>query len=152
MRPSQRITFATVIATSVVVAALSASASAQTASTGSGQAFPSKPVRIVVPFTPGGTSDVVARTLGQKMSEAWGQPVVIETRTGAGGTIGTGMVAKATPDGHTLLISSAAFAISAVMHPNLSYDPLKDFAGVARIGFSTTALIVPPSLGVKTTK
>src|SRR5687767_7754564 len=104
MRPSQRITIATVIATSVRVAALSASASAQTASTGPGQAFPSKPVRIVVPFTPGGTSDVVARTLGQKMSEAWGQPVVIGTRTGAGGTIGTGMVAKATPDGHTLLI------------------------------------------------
>jgi tripartite-type tricarboxylate transporter receptor subunit TctC len=144
MWPFQRFTFATAIATSVAVAAFSVPVSAQN--------FPTKPVRIVVPFTPGGTSDVVARTLAQKMSESWGQPVIIETRTGAGGAIGTALVAKATPDGHTLLISSAAFVISAAMNPNLGYDPLKDFAGVARIGFSTTALIVPPALGVKTTK
>jgi tripartite-type tricarboxylate transporter receptor subunit TctC len=84
------------------------------------------------------------------MAESWGQPVVIENRTGAGGTIGTNIVAKATPDGHTLLVSSAAFAISAALHTNLSYDPLKDFAGVTRIGFATGALVVPPTLGVKT--
>jgi tripartite-type tricarboxylate transporter receptor subunit TctC len=122
---------------------------AQRASQAPAQAFPTKPVRIVVPFTPGGTSDVLARTLGSKLTDIWGQPVVIETRTGGGGTIGAALVAKATPDGHTLLISSAAFAISAALNPQLPYDPLKDFAGVTRLGFSTTAFIVPPSLGVR---
>jgi len=86
------------------------------------------------------------------MSESWGQPVVVETRTGAGGTIGTGIVAKATPDGHTLLLSSPAFVISAALHSNLSYDALSDFAGVTRIGFSTQALVVAPALGVRTVK
>ena len=151
MRPFHRFTFATAIATSLAVTLLSAPAYAQKSATAP-QAFPTKPVRIIVPFTSGGTSDVLARTLATKMSETWGQPVVIETRTGASGAIGAAMAAKATPDGHTLLISSAAFVISAAMQPNLPYDPLKDFAGVAGIGYSTTALIVPPSLGVKTTK
>ena len=151
MRPFHRFTFATAIATSLAVTLLPAPAYAQKSSAAP-QAFPTKPVRIIVPFTSGGTSDVLARTLATKMSETWGQPVVIETRTGASGAIGAAMAAKATPDGHTLLISSAAFVISAVMQPNLPYDPLKDFAGVARIGYSTTALIVPASLGVKTTK
>jgi tripartite-type tricarboxylate transporter receptor subunit TctC len=114
------------------------------------QKFPSKPIRIVVPFTPGGTSDVLARMIGVKMSENWGQPVVIETRTGASGSIGAGLVAKATPDGHTLLITSAAFTISAALHQNLPYDAVKDFSGVTRLGYSTTALLVPPALGVKT--
>ena len=116
------------------------------------QSYPSKPIRVVVPFTPGGTSDILARMIMPKMSENWGQPVVIETRTGAGGTIGAALVAKATPDGHTLLITSAAFAISAALHTNLPYDSLKDFAGVTRIGFSTTALVVPPSIGVRSVK
>jgi len=114
--------------------------------------FPSKPIRIVVPFTPAGTSDVLARMIGAKMSENWGQPVVIETRTGASGTIGAGIVAKASPDGHTLLITSAAFAISAALNSNLPYDATRDFAGVTRLGFSTTALLVPPALGVRTVK
>src|SRR5688572_2876899 len=81
--------------------------------------YPSKPVRIVVPFTPGGTSDVLARVLGAKLSDLWGQAVFIENRTGAGGTIGTGLVAKATADGYTLLISSPAFVISAAVRENL---------------------------------
>jgi tripartite-type tricarboxylate transporter receptor subunit TctC len=116
------------------------------------QTFPSKPIRFVVPFSPGGGTDTLARLIAQKMSENWGQAVVMENRTGAGGTIGTSIVAKATPDGHTLLLSSSAFAISAALHPNLPYDPLKDFAGVTRIGFSKTMLVVTPSLGVKTLK
>jgi tripartite-type tricarboxylate transporter receptor subunit TctC len=114
--------------------------------------YPSKPVRIIVPFTPGGTSDVLARTVGAKLSELWDQPVVIENRTGAGGTIGTGLVAKATPDGYTLLISSAAFVISAAVRENLPYDITKDFDGITRLGFSTTALITSPSTGVKSTR
>ena len=116
------------------------------------QSYPTKPVRIVVPFTPGGTSDVLARTLGAKLSELWGQAIVIENRTGAGGTIGTGLVAKATPDGYTLLISSAAFVISAAVHENLPYDITRDFTGITRLGFSTTALITSPSTGVKTAR
>jgi tripartite-type tricarboxylate transporter receptor subunit TctC len=112
--------------------------------------YPTKPVRIIVPFTQGGGTDIVARLIAQKLHESWGQPVVIETRTGGGGTIGAHIVAKATPDGYTLLVSSAAFAISAALSQNLPYDPVKDFAGVTRVGFGTAALIVPPSLGVKT--
>jgi len=145
MHALQRVTFSTVIAMSVGIAAVPGFAHAQ-------QKFPSKPIRVVVPFSPGGTSDVLARMIGSKMSDSWGQPVVVETRTGAGGTIGTGIVAKATPDGHTLLLSSAAFVISAALHSDLSYDALRDFAGVTRIGFSTQALVVAPALGVKTVK
>jgi len=77
------------------------------------QKFPTKPIRFVVPFSPGGSTDTLARLIAQKMSESWGQAVVMENRTGAGGTIGTSIVAKATPDGHTLLVSSSAFAITA---------------------------------------
>ena len=116
------------------------------------QKFPTKPIRFVVPFSPGGGTDTLARLIAQKMSENWGQAVVMENRSGAGGTIGTAIVAKATPDGHTILVSSSAFAISAALHPSLPYDPLKDFAGVSRIGFSKTMLVVTPSLGVKSAK
>ena len=111
-----------------------------------------KPIRFVVPFSPAGGTDTLARIIAQKMSENWGQSVVIENRTGAGGTIGTAIVAKATPDGHTLLLSSSAFAITAALHPNLPYDPLKDFAGVTRLGFSKSMLVITPTLGVKTLK
>lgn len=147
-----RVALRTAIAMCVVVGAARGLAHAEHSSTDPVHGYPNKSVRIVVPFTPGGTSDVLARMLGSKLSDAWGQPVVIENRTGAGGTIGTGIVAKATPDGYTLLISSAAFAISAAIRQNLPYDPVKDFAGITRLGFSTTALIVPPALGVKSTK
>jgi tripartite-type tricarboxylate transporter receptor subunit TctC len=112
--------------------------------------FPARPIRIVVPFSPGGSTDTLARLIAQKMSERWGQAVVIENRTGASGTIGAAIVAKAIPDGHTLLASSSAFAISAALHPSLPYDPLKDFAGVTRIGFSKSVVVVNSALGVKT--
>ncbi len=115
-------------------------------------AFPTRPIRIVVPFSPGGSTDALARLVAHKMSESWGQPVVIENRTGAAGMIGTAIVAKATPDGHTLLVSSSSFAIAAALQPNLPYDPLKDFAGVTRIGFSKSIVVVTPSLGVRTLK
>src|SRR5262245_56580316 len=142
MSASERIRVGHVIAAAIAAIALPGPIHAQ-------QSYPSKPVRIVVPFSPGGTSDVLARIIGAKMSEGWSQHVVIENRTGAGGTIGAGVVAKATPDGHTLLISSSAFVVSAALHQNLPYDALKDFSGISRLGFSTTALIVHPSVGVK---
>ena len=139
----QRVTLSAVVATGIAVAVTAFPSYAQ-------NSYPTKPVRIVVPFTQGGGTDIVARLIAHKLHESWGQPVVIETRTGGGGTIGAHIVAKATPDGYTLLVSSAAFAISAALSQSLPYDPVKDFAGVTRIGFGTSALIVPPSLGVKT--
>src|SRR5262249_38898707 len=114
--------------------------------------FPAKPIRFVVPFSPGGGTDTIARIVAHKMGESWGQPAVIENRTGAGGTIGTALVAKATPDGHTVLVSSSSFAVSAAGDPSLPYDPLRDFAGVTRIGYSKTTLVVTPALGVRTLK
>jgi tripartite-type tricarboxylate transporter receptor subunit TctC len=125
---------------------------AQQASPSAGRAFPSKPIRLVVPFSPGGGTDTLSRIIAQKMSESWGQPVVIENRTGAGGAIGSNIVAKANPDGHTLLVSSSAFAINAALSPKLPYDPIKDFAGVTRLGYSKSVLLVTPALGVKTVK
>ena len=113
--------------------------------------FPVKPVRVVAGAY-GSPSDILARTLGPKLSERWGQPVVVENRAGAAGMIGANIVAKAPADGYTLLLISAQFAILAVLQSNLPYDSLKDFAGVTQLGFSTSALVVNPALGVKTTQ
>lgn len=112
------------------------------------QKFPTKPIRLVVGLAAGSQADALTRYFGQKMSERWGQPVVVDNRSGAGGTLAAGMVAKAAPDGHTLLYS-AGFAVSAAMQPNLPYDPFKDFAGVTQLGFGTQVLAVAPALGVK---
>jgi tripartite-type tricarboxylate transporter receptor subunit TctC len=116
------------------------------------QKFPAKPIRLVTAFTPGGTTDILARMVGPGMSETFGQPLVIENRPGAGGVLAATIVAKAPPDGYTLLATSAAVAISAVLSGNAQYNPLKDFAGVAELGYSTTVLVVTPSLGVRTVK
>ncbi len=113
--------------------------------------YPVKPVRMLSGAF-GSPSDILARTLGPKLSELWGQPVVIENRPGAAGTIAAAILAKAAPDGYTLLLISAQFTIGAAMTPNLPYDPIKDFAGVTQIGFSTSVLPVLPSLGPKTLK
>lgn len=127
-------------------------ASAQTATSGAAQAWPTRPVRIVNGFSIGGPTDISARMLGPKLADLWGQPVVIENRTGAGGSIASVTVAQATPDGYTILLTSASFAINAVLRSNAGYDPLRDFASVAQIGYSTSALVVTPSLGVKSIK
>ena len=116
------------------------------------QPYPVKPIRLVVAFTPGGTPDTLARLIGPKIAESWKQPVVIENRPGAGGTIASSIVSKAPPDGYTLLAHSNGFAITAALTPNLPYDPLKDFTGVASIGYSTNVLVVSPQLGVKSVK
>ncbi len=147
----QRITIAALIAMCGGVVAPGV-VHAQHPSTRSGQGFPSKPIRLVVAFTPGGTTDILARMVTPGMTETWGQPVVIENRPGAGGILAATIVAKAAPDGYTLLATSAALAISAVMNSNAQYDPLKDFAPVAELGYSTIVLVVTPSLGVKTVK
>ena len=145
MHTLQSALFAAVVATGVAVTAVPGVAQAQ-------QNFPTKPVRFVVPSAAGGPPDTVARLIGPKMSESWGQPVVIENRPGAGSMIGTSIVAKATPDGYTLLLNTGAFAVNAALQPNLPYDPLKDFAGVTGISSGTLALVVPPALGVNSVK
>jgi tripartite-type tricarboxylate transporter receptor subunit TctC len=113
------------------------------------QNFPSKPIRLVVPFSTGSGVDINARLVGAKLNDSWGQPVIIENRTGGGGRLGAAMVAKSAPDGYTLLWTSAAFTISAALYKDLPYDPFKDFAGVTRIGTGTGVLVVSPELGVK---
>ena len=125
---------------------------AQSAAAAVAQGWPARPVRLVVGFSPGSATDLSARLLAPKLSEMWGQPVVIENRSGAGSSIANTMVAKATPDGYTLLVISASFAINAVLRPNSGYDPLRDFTSVSQIGYSTGAIVVTPSLGVKTLK
>jgi tripartite-type tricarboxylate transporter receptor subunit TctC len=133
---------AVVIAVALTVAAAPVFAQAQ-------QKFPTRPVRLVVGFSPGGGTDTTARLIAPRLSEIWGQPVVIENRAGAGGQFATVMVAKATPDGHTLLVMSSAMIVNAVLPEKPLYDLLKDFSGVTQIGVTTSALIVTPSLGVK---
>jgi tripartite-type tricarboxylate transporter receptor subunit TctC len=116
------------------------------------QSYPSKPIRMVVPFTPGSATDIIARWIGPKLYEAWGQQVVVDNRPSAGGTVAGGIVARAIPDGHTLLLTSSSFAGSAALYPDFPYDTLKDFTGVMQIGSSPMILVVAPSLGVKSVK
>src|SRR6266498_3480420 len=115
-----------------------------------GQGYPNKPVHVVVPFTAGSATDILARTYGQKLSEMWSQPVVVDNRPGAGGTIGAAVVAKSPPDGYTLLVHSAAQAYNPSIYANLSYDTGKDFVDIAALGGQPNVLVVAPSSGIKT--
>jgi tripartite-type tricarboxylate transporter receptor subunit TctC len=111
--------------------------------------WPTKPITWVVPFTPGGSTDVIARTIGQKLAEALGQPVIVENKPGAGGAIGASYVAKAKPDGYTLFGGTiSTHAINASLYKNLPYDPVKDFEPVALVAFLPNVLIINPNLGV----
>jgi tripartite-type tricarboxylate transporter receptor subunit TctC len=115
-----------------------------------GQGYPNKPVHVVVPFTAGSATDILARTYGQKLSEMWSQPVVVDNRPGAGGTIGAAVVAKSAPDGYTLLVHSAAQAYNPSIYPSLPYDTVKDFIDVVPLGGQPNVLVVAPSSGFKT--
>src|SRR5258706_5413287 len=107
------------------------------------QAYPVKPIKIVVPFAPGGATDLTARGVGQKRTESMGQPVVIENRAGASGMIGADVVAKSAPDGYTLLMASTAeIAINPSLYPHMSYDPAKDFAPVTLAAITPLILVV----------
>jgi len=114
------------------------------------QTFPSKPVRIVVPFGAGGVADLTARTVGQKLSESLGQPVVIENKPGAGGIVAGEAVAKADPDGHTLLLMSNGTAVSAGMFKSLPFDTVKDFTPISTLGFFDIAIVTPAESKFKT--
>ena len=119
---------------------------------GADPSYPNKPIRIVVPFTPGGSPDVLARTLGQKITEATGATVVVENIAGAGGTIGADRVAKAPADGYTLLMGHVGtLAVAPSVYPNLPYDPVKSFVPVAWVARVPNVLAVHPSLPVKNT-
>lgn len=111
--------------------------------------YPDRPVKLIVPFPPGGGSDYMARLVQARLSERLKQPVVIDNRGGAGGTLGTDVAAKAAADGYTLVLGSVAtHAIAPALYPRLGYDPVKDFVAVAPIGSMPHILVVHPSLGV----
>jgi tripartite-type tricarboxylate transporter receptor subunit TctC len=112
--------------------------------------FPSRTVTIISPYQAGGTSDIIARILAQKLQERWGKPVIVENRAGANGGIGVSAVAHAAPDGHTLLaVASSALTINPTFYPNLPYDVDRDFAPITRTGMVANVLVVTPSLPAK---
>src|SRR5262245_32003184 len=114
------------------------------------QTWPTKPLRVIVPFGAGSTTDIIPRVVFEQLSPQLGQSIVVENRTGAGGTIGAGFVAKADPDGYTLLVNSNAHTLSPAIYPTLSYHPARDFAAVIPLGISPNALVVSPATGFKT--
>ena len=116
------------------------------------QSYPVKPIRMLIGFSAGSTTDVLARMVGQKIAEAWGQQVVVDNRPSFGGIVASTMVATAPPDGYTLLMVSAGHAATAAMITKLPYDTLKDFAGVSRVANVPSMLVVAPALGVKSVK
>ncbi len=116
------------------------------------QPYPAKPIRIVVPFPPGGTSDILARTLGQKLTEEWGQQIVVDNRAGAGANIGAEVAAKSPPDGYTLFLMSTAHTINPTLYSKLAYDPVKDFTPITMLVATSQVLAVHPSVPVKTVR
>jgi tripartite-type tricarboxylate transporter receptor subunit TctC len=113
---------------------------------GAQDSYPSRPIKLVVPFPPGGATDVVGRLMAQKLQEAWGQPVVVENKAGGGSNIGSDAVAKAAPDGYTLLLGTIANATNMSIYTNLTYDTLRDFAPVTQTMSAPSVLVVTPSL------
>ena len=132
------------------VVALAALFAAQVAHTAQAQTYPTRPLRMVVPFVAGGTTDIFARMTAQHLNEAWKQPVVIDNRAGAAGNIGSELVAKATPDGYTLLMASPGFVINSTLHKRAGFDPLKDFAAVIFVSLTPLVVTVHPTVPAKT--
>lgn len=114
------------------------------------QSWPTKQLKVIVPFGAGSTTDIVPRAVFDQLSQQLGQSIIVENRAGAGGTIGAAAVAKAAPDGYTILVSSSAHTISPSLYPNLSYHPARDFAAVVSLGSSSNVLVVAPASGYKT--
>jgi tripartite-type tricarboxylate transporter receptor subunit TctC len=135
-----------------LIRVLVAAALAGAAAGAHAQAYPVKPVRMIVPFAPGGNTDIIARIVAPGMSKDLGQQIVIENRGGAGSMIGTELAAKAPPDGYTLLMVSAAHVINPAMVKKLPFDPVNSFAAISKVADVPSALVVHPSLPVKTVK
>ena len=114
--------------------------------------YPNRPIRIIVPFTPGSANDIIARIVSPKLAERWGRPVVIDNRPSAGGIVGCTIIAEAAPDGHTLMVTGSNFAGSAALYSKLPYDPVRDFAGVTQFASTPLVLVVAPTLGAKSVK
>ena len=117
------------------------------------QTYPTKPVRVIAPFPPGGTSDTIARTLGQKLTEAWGQQIVVDNRSGVGGSLGAAVAAKSPPDGYTLLVGNVGpVAINVSTYRSVGYDPVKDFAPITLVVTAPQIVVVHPSVPAKNFK
>src|SRR5262245_19655626 len=114
------------------------------------QAWPARPIRVVVPFSAGSTIDVVSRIVFDPLAQQLGQSIVVENRTGAGGTIGAGGVARAEPDGYTLLVNSSAHSAAPAIYTNVPYETARDFAAVASLGSSPNVTVIAPAKGIKT--
>ena len=116
------------------------------------QSFPVRPVRILVPISTGSVTDLLARTVGEKLTEGWGQQVVVENRPGAASVVGTGIAAMAAPDGYTLLMVSNGHAVVGSLYSKLPFDPIKDFSGITRVASVTLVLVTPATLPAATLK
>ena len=116
------------------------------------QSYPSKPIKIIVPFTPGSATDIMGRIVGERLNAAWGQPVIVDNKPGAGGSIGIREGARSEPDGYTLILVSSGHAVNHVLYKDLGYDTLKDLSAVAMLGSLPSVLIVPPTLPVSSVK
>ena len=125
-------------------------AAAQTAAPGAARAYPVKPIRLILPFPAGASSDIVGRLLAQKLSAPLGEQVVADNRAGAGGNLGLGMAVKAAPDGYTIVLATASIAVSPALYANLGYDPVSDLTPVARLTSIPNILVVHPSVPAKT--
>src|ERR1700720_3672926 len=133
-------------------AALLAAALVFTSPAARAQTWPSKPITLIIPFAVGGSNDMVGRAIGKKLTEAWGQPVIVENRPGAGGMIGTGAVAAAPPYGYTLLLVSSTFTINPAIRKTMPFDTIKDFTPVAFIARSPLLVTASNKLPVKSAK
>jgi tripartite-type tricarboxylate transporter receptor subunit TctC len=122
------------------------------ASAAQAQKFPERPIRLISPFSAGSATDFFARTIGPKLTESWGQSVVVDNRPAAGGVVAGEIVARATPDGHVLMLHSGAFAASASLYPRLPFDSVRDFAGVTQVASNPMVLVVVPHSGIKSVK
>jgi tripartite-type tricarboxylate transporter receptor subunit TctC len=143
---------ATIMFVSMVALATSTQAAQRPAPDGAAQGFPARPIRVIVPQAPGGSNDIMARYIGGQLAERLGRPVVVDNRPGAEGMIGTEMVARATPDGYTLLMASRAFTMNPAVVRKLPYHPIKDFDWVAMLGNGPTVITVGPAVPVKSLK
>lgn len=135
-----------------VLKAIAATGLLACATAAAADTYPGKPIKWVVPFPPGGAMDTMARTLGEKLSVSMKQPVVIENRPGAGGVIGSGIVAKAAPDGHTMMIVSIGHAVNPAIYPKLRYDATRDFEPVSLVGIVPNLLVAHPSVKANNVK
>jgi tripartite-type tricarboxylate transporter receptor subunit TctC len=139
-----------ITAVSLALALAPGAASAQGPSTSSGQAWPSKPVRLIVPFTAGAASDVLGRIVGQRFSEIWGQQIVIDNRPGAGGLIGSDLTRQAAPDGYTLAMVGQPHLSNVLLREDKPYDPLKDFTAISLVGSTHNVIVLGKGIEAKT--